>query len=413
MSRSPADVELLLIVTAQCNSRCRYCYQTAKCDRSMGWDTLRSSIDVCLRSRPARATLVFLGGEPLLEIAGIRRAVEYTEARKAARTHVRYEISTNGLLLDDESAGFLERCGFEVQLSFDGVEMAQDFRTPGSFAQLDGLLDRLHDRHPQLFEQNLRVCITLVPDATPWLFDSVRYLVAKDVRRIGISPSLLYHPEWSPDRFAELEGQFASIFGFSRELLLRTGEVPVLCLRKQQGEDESRIAAESMCALADGRRLTVDVDGQVYGCAMLAESYQDVSFGLLRSALPPLRMGHVGDLGLMQRFSSFPAVVSRSELFHHKLRKYSSYGRCADCEHVAACSVCPASIARDPDNTDPHRIPDFVCAFNRTALGYRSRFPAMPHPLGRFGELLEQARRERLAAADAGSAIPSPDSRPT
>jgi hypothetical protein len=46
--------------------------------------------------------------------------------------------------------------------------------------------------------------------------------------------------------------------------------------------------------------------------------------------------------------------------------------------------VCPASIVQIRGNTDPDRIPDFCCAFYRSALGARARFPARPDPLRVF-----------------------------
>ena len=89
-------------------------------------------------------------------------------------------------------------------------------------------------------------------------------------------------------------------------------------------------------------------------------------------------------------------------IFHDKEEKHSSYGRCADCRHIATCGVCPASIGHIPGNTDPHRVPDLICAFNLVASKYRERFPRPPTVLealsGRvraYGPLGETQRRLR------------------
>jgi sulfatase maturation enzyme AslB (radical SAM superfamily) len=385
-----ADINcLILILTAQCNSRCSYCYQTAKTDRSMDWETLRAAMDLALRSESRNIKLIFLGGEPLLEFAGIRRAVQYVQQNIPAGRCVLYRISTNGLLIDDEVEDFLAKHEFEIQLSFDGIEEAQDYRSKGTFAPIDAFLDRLHRRRPEFFKHNLRVCMTVVPAAIPYLSASVRYLIGKGVCRIGISPSLVHHPEWAEDQLAGLDSQILEICEFSLEILQQTGNVPVLFLRKQAGEERRASASRAMCALAEGRRLAVDVDGQVYGCASLIESYQEFPSVLLASSAAPLKLGNLHDHGLDARVASLRDTVARSELFYSREKKHSSFGACRDCRHFGECTICPVSIGYDPRNTDPHRVPDFLCAFNRIVLTHRSRFPAQPSLFDRLQAILD------------------------
>jgi hypothetical protein len=136
-----------------------------------------------------------------------------------------------------------------------------------------------------------------------------------------------------------------------------------------------------MCNAPTGRTLVVDVDGQVYGCPMFAESYQKIVSRLLESSLAPLRIGHLLHSDFAARRAAYPAAARKVPIFYGRLRKYSSYGRCEACPYVDTCTVCPVSIAGDPANRDPHRVPDFICAFNRAALKYREMFPCTPDPL--------------------------------
>ena len=107
---------------------------------------------------------------------------------------------------------------------------------------------------------------------------------------------------------------------------------------------------------------------------MFAESYQEFSSAFLRLRLAPLKMGGLHDPDLSSRYAAFPEAAREAGLFGHKELKYSSYGKCCECPYLEHCSVCPMSIAYLPGNTDPHRVPDFVCAFNRVALEHRDRF---------------------------------------
>src|SRR5688572_4383421 len=129
---SPDDLHSVdVVLTANCNLRCGYCYQNDKKPRSMDWNTLRASADLLLGSRQPEVHMLFIGGEPLLEFPLIRRAVEYIEAARPRHLTVRYDIITNGTLLREEQTAFLVDHDFAVQLSFDGVPPAQDLRGRG------------------------------------------------------------------------------------------------------------------------------------------------------------------------------------------------------------------------------------------------------------------------------------------
>ena len=93
-----------LVLTAECNLRCAYCYQSRSLRGSMSEDTLRAAVDLVRRSRGPAVTLAFYGGEPLLERALLRRAVEYASGSRPGRSPVRFHLTTNGTLLDADAA---------------------------------------------------------------------------------------------------------------------------------------------------------------------------------------------------------------------------------------------------------------------------------------------------------------------
>jgi hypothetical protein len=121
--------------------------------------------------------------------------------------------------------------------------------------------------------------------------------------------------------------------------------------------------------------MTVDVDGSVYGCAVSATSYQRFTSEFAAHCLGALRIGHLDDPCLPDQMQRYVRGFHSLPAFNARLRKYSSYGRCADCVDVDRCAICPGAIALLPGNDDPDRIPDFHCAFNRVAFRYRDRFP--------------------------------------
>lgn len=411
---SPGELERVdVVLTAGCNLRCGYCYQNDKKARSMDWETLRASADLLLASQQPEVRMLFIGGEPLLEFPLIRRAVEYIESARRPGLAIRYNIVTNGTLLREEQATFLVEHDFEVQLSFDGVPSAQDLRGPGTFAVLDGLLDRLRQQHPAFFAEKLTVAITLLPATIPLLADSIEYFLGKKMRQIAVAPALTHHP-WRDEMMAELDSQFARIFRASLRHYRRTGEVPLLHFQRERGSPDERPKTVDMCGVGRGEVPAVDVDGQVHGCLMFVDSYQKFPTKFLRTRLEAMRMGDLRDPRLAQRMAAYPAAAKAAGIFHDKQDKYSSYGRCGECRHLGTCGVCPVSIGHQPGNTDPNRIPDFQCAYNLVSLKYRERFPIQPGPMERLREgPMSDELRARFGLAPARSTTrPRPGRRP-
>ena len=123
----------------------------------MPWSALSTAIDVYAIAGRRRAFLSFLGGEPLLAFPLIARAVRRM-GRRFPERRPRFAMTTNGLLLTERRIAFLERHRFEVQISCDGVPSAQELRSPGTFARLDRLLDRMRLAAPRVLQTTGHTC---------------------------------------------------------------------------------------------------------------------------------------------------------------------------------------------------------------------------------------------------------------
>jgi sulfatase maturation enzyme AslB (radical SAM superfamily) len=393
---------LSVILTSRCNLRCGYCYQNDKKPGSMSWETLAESLDLMLGSGRKEIEVSFLGGEPLLEFPMIQRAVEYMEVnRDRLGKEASYWISTNGTLITPGVADFLAMHHFDTQLSFDGLARAQDGRRIGSFDHLDGLLDAFRDRHPDFYENYLTIAMTVTPANIVSLAGSIDYFLGKGIKNISMAPSIIHYPDWRPERIAELETQYEMILRSSLDHLGRTGEVPLLIFR--DNFEDRRCAAKEleMCGIAHGANLVVDVDGQTYGCAVHARSYQRFEQPFLSDCMERLRIGPIGSDEFAERIESFPEAVRSTGLFHNKEKKRSSYSRCADCSYVAQCSVCPVSIGHIPDSSDPDLVPSFVCAVSLAMLRCRDRFPRKLDPRRPFSipdEVSKEMERWKVLA---------------
>lgn len=121
--REPSFNTLYLILTRNCNLDCEYCFLPPT-QRRMDPDAARRAVDLLLEADDEPKSIIFYGGEPLLEFDLLRELVE----RSAGE--VDYALVTNGTLLDDEHAEFLSEHEFNVSVSVDGPpEMHDRMRT--------------------------------------------------------------------------------------------------------------------------------------------------------------------------------------------------------------------------------------------------------------------------------------------
>jgi sulfatase maturation enzyme AslB (radical SAM superfamily) len=341
----------------------------------MDQDTMFRGIDLVFASEHDEVDVTFFGGEPLLEMDALRSGVAYAEERKRATgKHVTYSISTNGLLLDAEAVEFLAKHRFYTQLSFDGVAPMQKLRGTGTFEVLDGRLRELADRYPAFLRDCVHIGITLVPKTVPHLADSIEYFIDRGVREIGINPSMSIMMDWELSRIHELEEQFVRILEVSVSHYQATSEIPLKVFRGGRTNSLPRPESITMCGVMRGEEPAVDVDGQVHGCATFVPSFQRFRSRFLRDRIDDMSIGDLRAPDFQERYQRFADAAERAGIFHHKEEKHSEYGRCGDCKYLASCSICPMSIGNLPGNEDPHRVPDFACAFNLVALKHRDLF---------------------------------------
>jgi hypothetical protein len=127
----------------------------------------------------------------------------------------------------------------------------------------------------------------------------------------------------------------------------------------------------------DTGSLTVDVDGSVCGCVLLARSYQRFPGTSLGGRLRGLGRPAIGSPSLRGELERSMAQMAATGLFTGRAAKHSFYDRCATCRYRRSCEFCPMAIACQPGNEDPRRVPGFACAFSRATIERRRRFPVL------------------------------------
>lgn len=373
-------------------------------------EVLFAALDRILRTRRDAITVLFNGGEPLLEFALVREAILYLEGKLSRRKRLRIALNTNGALLTPAVVAFLSSHDVQVQLSFDGVPRAQALRGRSTFAILDRRLRMIRRRDPHFHRENLSISVTVTPATIGYMADSVDYFIGLGIQEIALSPVMGEMGvtgkmgetgetgETGVGRGSRgaaavldaLDRQFERIHRASLDHSGRSGEVPVVNLRRSGGRrgsapdpgDAGRDAGAStggaMCRLTEGRMLAVEPSGRAVPCLMFAQTNASPVESALSRRLALLDCGDIRDPAFESRFSRLPEALEACGIFTGRKVKRSSFRRCEECPDLDMCIVCPAAIALAGGRDGPHRIPDFYCAFNAVSLKWRRRFPPVP-----------------------------------
>jgi len=143
---------MCLHVAHDCNMRCAYCFADtggfAGARGLMPFETGRRAIDFLLDQSGTRRNLEldFFGGEPLMNFDVVKALVLYgREHENKYGKHIRFTLTTNGLLLDDEKTDFINEHMDNVILSIDGRPEVNDHmrRTVSGEGTYAHIIDKL------------------------------------------------------------------------------------------------------------------------------------------------------------------------------------------------------------------------------------------------------------------------------
>ena len=200
----------------------------------------------------------------------------------------------------------------------------------------------------------------------PHLAESFSWFLDKRLQTIAILPAAGQSARWTPRVLDTLERELTKVYRLTRRHYDDAGDVPLLAFRKTA--DDAPAARGAICGAAGSGSMTVDVDGEVYACPMLAESRQRFANARLAAAVQPMRIGHVASRAFWRRLDALPARAEERGLFHIGPGRHSRHGQCIRCPHHLECKACPVAVLSEPAHDDAQRVPDYLCAFNWTLL---------------------------------------------
>lgn len=135
--REPVGKALCLNVAHDCNLKCKYCF-AAQGDfggekELMSFEVGKAAIDYLIANSGSRKNLEidFFGGEPLMNFEVVKQLVDYGRSvEKDYNKNIRFTITTNGVLLNDEIIDYINENMHNVVLSLDGRKEVNDNMRP-------------------------------------------------------------------------------------------------------------------------------------------------------------------------------------------------------------------------------------------------------------------------------------------
>ena len=267
---------LNLHLTHDCNLRCSYCYAGPKSSRQMQEQTARDAVRFAARHTTGELRVVFFGGEPLLRKDLIREIVEEAGPR------VRFQLSTNGLLCDDQFLSFAARTGMRLSLSIDGCREAHDLHRvradgSGTWDEVAARVPRMLASHPWLHAQ-----MVISPDTAHLVDRSFQALLDLGLR--NISSALDHGADWDRDALLRLKAAYRRSAALYESRTLRGMRFHLGCFDAViRTRVRGPVPPDQRCQ-AGWNQLSVAPSGRIYPCVQFVRDDPPGS---------PLAIGHI------------------------------------------------------------------------------------------------------------------------
>lgn len=186
---------LWLNISHICNLRCVYCYGidgTYGTQKTlMKIEDAKNIIDFWykrLETRSKAVKVTFFGGEPTINKEVIKYSVNYLNTLLGDKYLIKYRITTNGTIMDQELLNLFKKNNFSVTVSIDGDEKTHNRNRPfadgnGSFHNAINTILSLQN----VGIVNVAVRMTIVHDNVLNLEDNIQKLWDLGVKNVAIN----------------------------------------------------------------------------------------------------------------------------------------------------------------------------------------------------------------------------------
>lgn len=341
---------LILIITENCNLKCRYCsfasgsykYNRQPTTRTMSCAQAIKAVDWFVegvsanRARNPRKQygLSFYGGEPLLNIKLIREILEYAEKKYPGLFFP--VLTTNGLLLTADNVKILRDHSVHMAISIDGPEdehdrLRVDLHDQGTFKRITRNLAEIKTLYPDYWNAHIVSLSVYDPrsDITKisQFFDDNKEVIPPSTFVNAVSGhNSDYYTRFTQDDYALFGTRLKSLRQQYKRLetngkqagsyctVIAGSPIMLLLLRTRVADAKVAYIPYTGCCVP-GLRMAVGVDGTLNMCERVNGTFP---------------IGHLDEGGL--RYEKIAELIRQyQEKVMHK---------CAGCPVTRLCSLC-------------------------------------------------------------------------
>lgn len=231
-SRKTVVKALCLHIAHDCNLACKYCFAEEgeyHGEREfMTFEVGKAALDFLIQGSGNRKNLEvdFFGGEPLMNVNVIRELVAY--GRKQEKIHekrFRFTLTTNGVLLDNDSMEFVNREMENVVMSIDGRKSIHDGMRP--FRKGSGSYDWIVPRFRKLAKSREQKGYYVRGTFTRHNLDfteDVLHLAELGFKQISVEPVVAEESADYAIRREDLQGLYDEYDRLAKEIIKRHKE---------------------------------------------------------------------------------------------------------------------------------------------------------------------------------------------
>ncbi|HUI31497.1 MAG TPA: radical SAM peptide maturase, CXXX-repeat target family [Candidatus Acidoferrales bacterium] len=348
-----------LIVTEDCQLRCRYCYLHGKNHQNrMSFDIARQTVEYLLRERQifTEQSVIwdFIGGEPFLEIELIDQVSDYIKRRMYEESHpwfnsYRFSFSTNGILYDHPKVQkYIEKnkTHLSIGITIDGSQPKHDMQRVypngrGSYADVVRNVPLWLSQFPGSGSK-----VTVSHADLPFIFESVLHLWDLGIKSVYIN--VVFENVWQEGDDMILEEQLVKLADYVllQRLFTKANATffsdsigqPLDCVRDNQ----------NWCGA--GKMLAVDYKGDFYPCIRFAP------YSMAKQK--PRCIGNCFegiDQNKLRPFLALDRVSQSSE-------------ECIKCEVARGCAWCQGLNYDEADSDTIYQRAVFICKMHKARV---------------------------------------------
>ncbi len=297
--------KITLQMTQNCNLRCSYCTYSGNYEnrthsnKIMSEDIIYKCIDYLMShsDEVEEVNIGFYGGEPLLQKADIFKCINYISNKYSYRK-VSYSITTNGTLLDDDIIDFLVHNNIDLTISLDGPKEIQDSnrRTvngEGTFDKIMYNLKRIKLRYPE-YSKRILFNTVLTPNKD---FDCINnFFSSEDIfgenslmRGMVRTNNSKKEIEFEENYYIVYKAEMLKLLLWmlkrvkkdkvAHHYLQDEAKIKNFCKEISEIKGCSKISHPGGPCIPGGRRLFVDVYGNLYPCERVSETSPVMKIG--------------------------------------------------------------------------------------------------------------------------------------